>query len=127
MSQEEKNMFTLRLPLDLYQKVKERASESNLSMTQFIIATLKDAINAPATEKRLDDMEKRLTGLETAKVQMPSSGEIVEGFSRMDPEAARKTLAVLSKWMEYDAVCREAYKRLIEPTLSESDKEEEQQ
>ena len=64
MKTEKTNVFSLRLPQWLCDKVKERSAASRMSMTQFIVTTLEDAVRVPTTGERLDETEDRLSTIE---------------------------------------------------------------
>ncbi|MGN1273702.1 MAG: hypothetical protein ACI4UF_03860 [Thermoguttaceae bacterium] len=88
MSQEEERKIKaiiLRLPTDLYEKVKNKAAASGLSVTQFIIFTLKNAKTPQTTEERLDSIEERLAKLDSLDVRLAR----VEMLSRMLPGVQR--------------------------------------
>ena len=64
MSEKEIKSLVLRLPKDLYDKVKETAQASRLSVTQFIISALADVKEVPTIEARIQAIEKRLNEIE---------------------------------------------------------------
>ncbi len=75
----------LRLPPDLYEKIKEKATASQMNMTQFIIATLMEAKITRTTEWRLGDIEERITNIERRLTLL----ELQEDFV-VDPREIKK-------------------------------------
>lgn len=70
MTQKDKKEIGLRLPWDLYEKIKNKAAEARTNVTQFIVATLEDAMNAPTVERRLDGIEERLSRLDSIEERL---------------------------------------------------------
>lgn len=64
MSEKEIKSLVLRLPKDLYEKVKETAEASRLSVTQFIINALAEVKEVPTIEQRIQAIERRLDEIE---------------------------------------------------------------
>lgn len=66
MSEKEVKSLLLRMPADLYDRVKVAAAENRMSMTKFICETLSGTDSTPmdqrfqALEKRVEALEKKL-------------------------------------------------------------------
>ena len=60
----ERKELGLRLPMDLYERVKRTADAEHTTVTQFIVTALEKALSTPTTAGRLNSIEERLASVE---------------------------------------------------------------
>lgn len=73
----ERKEIGLRLPMDLYEKVKRTADAKQMNVTQFIVTTLNAAMDAPTTKSRLDGIEEQFKRIEVRVAELGSIKRVV--------------------------------------------------